>query len=264
MTSKGKPPETEVEVQGQINSPMEWTKRRDTMLFREVLVVNPYQANKKTVQRGQLWQTVAANLVQLEEPVFKCSLSKRSVQDRCTLLCEKHKKRMKYEMKASGISPQVTELDNLIGDIGERGGERRVEGNTRHKPLSFFLGEAQKKKVEQDQRNAVDIRKKAMERFGETKKRKIDEGEIEEKKRKRRSGSDTLQFVMEQSENEMNTREKELVLEKEKQTREEQRHNDFKEMMAQQMAQQQQQMAQFQMMFMQQNNLMLSILEKKS
>jgi hypothetical protein len=104
-----------------------------------------------------------------------------------------------------------------------------------------------------------------MERFGETKKRKIDEGEIEEKKRKRRrSGSDTLQFIMEQSENEMNMRGRELAIEKDKQTREEERHNDFKEMMAQQMAQQQQQMAQFQMMFMQQNNLMLSMLEKKS
>ena len=107
------------------NSPMEWTKRHDTMLFREVLVVNPYQAKKKTVQRGQLWQTVAGNLVQLEDPVFKKSLSKRSVQDRCTLLCEKHKKRMRYETKASGISPNVTELDNLIEeiDVGKRGGE---------------------------------------------------------------------------------------------------------------------------------------------
>ena len=102
------------------NSPMEWTKRHDTMLFREVLVVNPYQAKKKTVQRGQLWQTVAGNLVQLEDPVFKKSLSKRSVQDRCTLLCEKHKKRMKYETKASGISPNVTELDNLIEETLEK------------------------------------------------------------------------------------------------------------------------------------------------
>ena len=62
---------------------------------------------------------------------------------------------------------------------------------------------------------------------------------------------------MEQSENEMNMRGRELALEKEKQTRKEQKHNDFKEMA-------QQQMAQFQIMFMQQNNLMLSILEKKS
>ena len=102
------------------NSPMEWTKRHDTMLFREVLEVNPYQAKKKTVQRGQLWQTVAGNLVQLEDPVFKKSLSKRSVQDHCTLLCEKHKKRMKYETKASGISPNVTELDNLIEETLEK------------------------------------------------------------------------------------------------------------------------------------------------
>ncbi|XP_028390589.1 histone-lysine N-methyltransferase, H3 lysine-79 specific-like [Dendronephthya gigantea] len=260
MISEGKPLETEVGVQGQIgqiNSPMEWTRKHDIVLFREVLAVNPYQAKKKTVQRGQFWQTVAGNLVQLEDPSFKKTLSKRSVQDRCTLLCEKHKKRIAYEMKATGISPQLTELDSLI--------EETLEKEEASEELRASQSEVQKKKVEEDQKNAVDIRKKAMEKFGETKKRKIDEGEIEEKKRRRRrSGSDTLQFIREQSENEMKIRERELELEKEKQNREQEKHNEFKEMMAQQMAQQQQQMAQFQMMFMQQNNLMLSILEKKS
>ncbi|XP_028403423.1 histone-lysine N-methyltransferase, H3 lysine-79 specific-like [Dendronephthya gigantea] len=193
----------------------------------------------------------------MEDPSFKKTLSKRSVQDRCTLLCEKHKKRIAYEMKATGISPKLTELDSLI--------EETLEKEEASEELRASQSEVQKKKVEEDQKNAVDIRKKAMEKFGETKKRKIDEGEIEEKKRRRRrSGSDTLQFIREQSENEMKIRERELELEKEKQNREQEKHNEFKEMMAQQMAQQQQQMAQFQMMFMQQNNLMLSILEKKS
>ncbi|CAB4041207.1 Hypothetical predicted protein [Paramuricea clavata] len=144
---------------------------------------------------------------------------------------------MKYETKASGISPKVTEFDTLIEEMLEKEEASEELRATQEKCCGYS-------------------EKKAMERFEETKK-----GEIEEKKRKRRSGSDTLQFIMEQSENEMNMRGRELALEKEKQTRKEQKHNDFKEM-ALQMAQQQ--VAQFQMMFMQQNNLMLSILEKKS
>ena len=93
-----------------------------------------------------------------------------------------------------------------------------------------------------------------MERFGETKSRKVDEGELVEKKRKRRrTGSDTVEFLKYQSE-----------LERVEQEKEEKRHNEWKDLMAQQMAQQQEQIASFQMMMMQQNNLLLQMLEKKS
>ena len=105
------------------------------------------------------------------------------------------------------------------------------------------------------------MRKKAMERFGETKSRKVDEGELVEKKRKRRRmGSDTVEFLKYQSE----LRERELELERGKQEKEEKRHNEWKDLMVQQMAQQQEQIASFQMMMMQQNNLLLQMLEKKS
>ena len=93
---------------------MEWTKRHDTMLFREVLVVNTFQAKKKTVQRAMLWQNIATTLKTLGDPPFKQTLTKRSVQDRCSLLCEKYRKRMSYEKTATGISPEVTELNILI------------------------------------------------------------------------------------------------------------------------------------------------------
>lgn len=101
-----------------------------------------------------------------------------------------------------------------------------------------------------------------MERFRETKKRNIEEKLIEEKKRQRRSGSETIQFLREQSESYAALRQNELELEREKLAREKQKQDDFKEMMAQQMAQQQKPMSQFQMMFMQENSLLLSILEK--
>lgn len=99
---------------------MEWTKRHDIMLFREILVVNPFQAKKKTVQRATLWQNIAVTLRKLEDPKFKATLSKRSVQDRYTLLCEKHRKRMIFEKGATGISPEVSELDVLIEEAIEK------------------------------------------------------------------------------------------------------------------------------------------------
>lgn len=87
-----------------------------------------------------------------------------------------------------------------------------------------------RKKTEEDGKNAIDMRKKAMERFGETKSRKIDEGELVEKKRKqRRSGSDTVEFWKYQSE----LRERELELERGKQEKEEKRHNEWKNLMEQ-------------------------------
>ena len=91
--------------------------------------------------------------------------------------------------------------------------------------FKIFLDETQRKKTEEDGRNAVDMRKKAMERFGETKKRKIDEGErVEDKRKRRRSRSDTIEFLKCQSE----LKERELELEIEKQARDEQRHDDWK------------------------------------
>lgn len=92
----------------------------DTLLFREILVVNPFQAKKKTGQRAELWQIIAHNLKDLQDPSFKDTLGKRSVQDRYSRLSKKHKKRVSYEKTASGISPEVTELDVLIEEAIEK------------------------------------------------------------------------------------------------------------------------------------------------
>ena len=99
---------------------MEWTTAHNIMLCREVLVVDPFQARKKTTHRAQLWQLIAENLKTMESPKFKPTLTKRSVQDRCSLLCEKHKRRMAYEKRATGISPEVTELDQLVKEIVDK------------------------------------------------------------------------------------------------------------------------------------------------
>ena len=53
----------------------------------------------------------------------------------------------------------------------------------------------------QDRENTENIRKKAMERLGQTQKWKADENESEGKRRRKRSsGSDTLSFLREKNE----------------------------------------------------------------
>jgi len=99
---------------------MEWTSRHDVTLSVEVLVTNPFQAKKKTTQRAQLWQTVCDHLKSLDSPKYKTFLTRRSVQDRSTLLCDKYKKKMSQEKRDSGISPEITELDQLLEEIIEK------------------------------------------------------------------------------------------------------------------------------------------------
>lgn len=79
-----------------------------------------------------------------------------------------------------------------------------------------FVGVEEQRKMEVDRVNAVDIRKKAMETLRRTKKRKVDAGEEVEKKRKRRrSGNDTMEFIRQQAEKVFKVREKEIEVKKE-------------------------------------------------
>lgn len=98
---------------------MEWTESYDVALCQEVLVQNPFQARKKTVQRAAIWQKIADELVSLSRPKFKVTLTIRSVQDRLLLIITKHKRSMATERRESGTSPEILELDKLLEDVVE-------------------------------------------------------------------------------------------------------------------------------------------------
>jgi hypothetical protein len=92
---------------------MEWTMQHDVALVREVRLTNPFQAKKKTVARGQLCFDISERLKILDIPKFKETLTKRSVQDRCSLLCEKFKKKIAKELKESGTSEEIIDLEGI-------------------------------------------------------------------------------------------------------------------------------------------------------
>ena len=65
---------------------MFWTERDDTILCREILIHNPLQNKKSSIQRGKVWKNIAERLVTVKEVRFKANLDQRAVRDHYNLL----------------------------------------------------------------------------------------------------------------------------------------------------------------------------------
>ena len=165
------------------------------------------------------------------------------------------KKMKKTELAASGISlPEQDELDVLLEDIAER--ERDA------------IAEASEKKG-QEKATAADIRNQSLERMGQTKKRKSEDGQEPKERKSRRSSNEALQFMQEKAESDKAFREEELkIRKKEEETKAAQfqamftQQQSFLQALTQQQAQQQQQNQHMQMLMAQQSQAMISVLEK--
>lgn len=183
---------------------MEWTERHDIYLCREIIVVEPFQFKKSTVDRGKLWTKIAESLNSCKEIKFKVGM--RSVRERFTDIQKEYLKKNKADECSSGTSNDITELDQLLEEISEK--EKVAEENRD--------SDKDRKKVEADRAKAEEARRVAMERIGQTKKRQKAEGEDQEerKRSRRRSGGDTVEYLREKCEMERNLREKELEIKK--------------------------------------------------
>ena len=82
----------------------------------------------------------------------------------------------------------------------------------------FKIGDADRTKQELDKAKEEEARNKAKEKLSETKRRKNDGSEVEPKRR--RSGSETVQYLREKSEREASIKEREFELEQRKQEEE--------------------------------------------
>lgn len=171
---------------------MEWTTRHDILLFREILVSEPYKFKKSSNERGKLWTMVANNLNKIVEVRFR--VKQRGVRERFEGIQERYLQRVTAEVKASGISPEETEVDKLMEEITER---------VQLADASRENDDIKAKKAEKEQLVAQDIRQQAMETFGATRKRSVDgeasEGGGKKEKRNRRSGSSAVDYLREKA-----------------------------------------------------------------
>ena len=216
----------------------------DDDILREVLALEVYTHKKGPNEAGRLWDEIAKNLKGCQTVRFKSNLSQG-----------RFKENEKTELAASGISvPEQDELDVLLEDITER--ER--DG----------IAKVSEKKG-QEKATAEDIRNQALERMGQTMKRKSEDSQESKERKSRRSSNEALQFMQEKAKSDMALREEELKMrKKEEETKVAQfqamftQQQSFLQAMAQQQAQQQQQNQHMQMVMAQQSQAKMSVLEK--
>ena len=87
-------------------------------MCREVLDIEPYQFKLRSTERGKAWETISSHLNATSHPKFR--VTPRSVRDRYNLLTKKFQVRLNREERASGISDDNSELDNLLEEILEK------------------------------------------------------------------------------------------------------------------------------------------------
>jgi len=213
---------------------MVWTQEKEVLLCREVVNVEPHKFKEKTKERGQCWTRICNDLLLL--PDFQ-SLTARAVREKTAVLLDLFYVKDRADLAATGINPEVSELDVLLEEIAARKEE-----------FSKHYNNENKEKEQQEKISGEDIRQKALETFGETNKRKSSDGECPKAcKRQRSSGSETVQFLKQKIDAEVEIREKELQIEKEKLALEtvklnqqQENQNNFMALMMQQMQQTQQ------------------------
>ncbi|XP_068727930.1 mRNA export factor GLE1-like [Montipora capricornis] len=215
-----------------------WTKEHDILLCREVLSVNPFSAKRNSNERGKLWEEISTNLNSTSGVRF--FVTKRSVRDHLNILIKRYRKKMNAEERSTGVSPEPTELDQALADIIEM---EEVASTSQEIDEAVI-----KEKEDTDKQKAESIRKKAMEKLGETQKRAVEEGEQENHmKKKRRSGNETISFLREKAESEKALRGEELAIRRKQQELEEKKlasYLDQQKSMMELMHHQQQQQSQ--------------------
>lgn len=180
--------------------------QHNILLRREALLVEPYNHKQGTRERGNAWDLIVQELNGITDIHF--NVTKRCVRDRYNLLLDNFKKNQKENEKASGIEVEETELDQLLFDLLEKTNEakRNQEEESGNK----------KKAVEAERKSAEEQRKRALETMTETRKRDEENEEPgTSKKQYRRTGSDTLTYSREKSQQEYELRDRELRMKEE-------------------------------------------------
>ena len=180
---------------------MVWSAQHDVMLCREILLAQPFQHKFGSRERGHAWDEVADRLSKISEPKFL--VDQRAVRERYSKLEKGFKRKMAMEERASGISPQMTEVDQAI---------ETIIGLAESAKEELAKAEGEKNQVkEKEKETAEGVRKRAMERLGETKDRE-NGGRV--KKRRVYSGVETIALLHDKGEMEVKLRQQEIDLKK--------------------------------------------------
>ena len=115
----------------------------------------------------------------------------KAVRDHYNQLQSKRRAEVNSERKLSGVEIELTEIQVLLDELHD--------DVTKEMEINAERDQEKRSKDDEEKKKAEEIRKKAMETHGVTKKRKGDEGhdDVRSPGVKRRSGTETLRFLME-------------------------------------------------------------------
>ena len=98
---------------------MVWTEVHDELLCREILGVNVFTGTKKgTTKRSATWAEVVENLSNVEAVRFK--VDNRAVRDRYNLLSCNLRRKLKKEVKESGITVEMSGVERALEALIEK------------------------------------------------------------------------------------------------------------------------------------------------
>ena len=181
---------------------MKWAKEHDVLLGKEVMLFELWKYKLGSRERGNCLDRIAESLNQLQEPFF--NVSQKSIRDRLKILERDFKRKDRFERNASGISPEKSEIDVIMEDYLERKEEQERES------------EKISDKTAEDKASAEEMRNKAMERLGETKKRA---GDDQPRKKRKHTPNETMDYLREATERECELKKEELEFRKKQEER---------------------------------------------
>ena len=181
---------------------MVWSKSHVVLLCREILVTEPYRYKVGTRERGQAWDKVGNALNAVEGLRFV--VDQRGVRERYAKVERNCKRKMAAEERASGITPEKTEVDDAIESIMERKEGAEEESACRAESSTMIM--------KRERETAESVRKRSMERLAETRERENQKSA--KKKKSNGNGEEPMGFMKEKWRMEVELRKEELEIRK--------------------------------------------------
>ena len=244
---------------------MTWTDEKDFIMLTAMAGEGVFDAKAGSRERGSTWKSVAASLNSHSAQGF--NVNQQSVRDRFNILAKRVKAKLsKEERESGGGESDLSETERLVKEVIvlSEESEKRNEDQS----------EAKREAMANEKKQALEMRDRALERLGETRKRNEEEKEEEKQtvtEKRRRLGGETLEWLREREAMDTEMKEREM---KEKREERETQKNYIKEMEAMrqqqneqvklmQQQQQQQQQQQFALL-QQQSQALLPFLQRKN
>ena len=147
---------------------MVWSDEKDLDLLKEVAVEGVLKQRQKSRDRGAGWQKVADNL------------NSRGFEINC-MVSKKYMAKMAKEKRSTGEGGQeLTEREGLLEEL--------IEISEETDTMMENEDAMNKQKREREKAQAMEMRERAMEKFGETRKRTANDKDGEQVKKRRRPG----------------------------------------------------------------------------